>query len=213
MPSPRLPVDTMNAGTDSDSRRRFFDANKQQWFVRVSQGDYYITSDADVVLHTVLGSCISACIRDPVLGVGGMNHFLLPNAENIDLKAGGAEALALRYGNYAMELLINGLLKRGAVRNRLEIKLFGGGNVVKGITGIGHKNADFIEAYLAAESLAVSSHHLRGFAARKVHYSPNSGRARMLLIADDTQRDIFKKEMARSVRVEPTPSGDVELFD
>lgn len=203
----------MNAVSDNDSQRRFFDGNKQKWFVRVSQGDYYITSDSEVVLHTVLGSCISACIRDPVLGVGGMNHFLLPNADNIDMSAGGAEALALRYGNYAMELLINGLLKRGAARDRLEIKLFGGGNVVKGITGIGHKNADFIEGYLAAESLKIASHHLRGFAARKVHYAPSSGKARMLLIADDSQREIFKKEMTRSVRVEETPSGDVELFD
>jgi len=199
--------------SENTGHRRFFDAAKQQWFVRVTQGDYYITSDADVVLHTVLGSCISACIRDPVLGVGGMNHFLLPNADNIDMTAGGAEALALRYGNYAMELLINGLLKRGAQRNRLEIKLFGGANVVKNISGIGHKNAAFIEHFMKEEGLPIASHHLRGFAARKVHYAPNTGRARMMLIADDTQKDVFKTELARSVRVEETKTGDVELFD
>ncbi len=199
--------------SENSSLHRFFDAQKQKWFVRVSQGDYYITSDADVVLHTVLGSCISACIRDPVLGLGGMNHFLLPNAENIDMTAGGAQQLALRYGNYAMELLINGLLKRGAKRDRLEVKLFGGANVVKNISGIGHKNASFIEKFMTDEGLKIASHHLRGFAARKVHYAPSSGRARMLLIADDTQRDVFKSELARSVRVEETKSGEVELFD
>jgi chemotaxis protein CheD len=194
---------------------RFFDANRKQWFVRVTQGNYYITSEDDVVLDTVLGSCIAACIRDPVLGIGGMNHFLLPNAENIDLSTGdaGAEALALRYGNYAMELLVNDLLKRGAKRSRLEIKLFGGANVVRGIRGIGHGNADFVERYVQAEGLNVIARHLRGFEARKVHYMPKTGRARMMLIADGRQEVVFKQEVARAVRVETTKGGDVELFD
>lgn len=193
---------------------RFFDASKKQWFVRVTQGNYFITGEEDVVLDTILGSCVAACIRDPILGIGGMNHFLLPDAENIDLNVGSGQAhLAMRYGNYAMELLVNELLKRGARRNRLEVKLFGGANVVKGIRGIGHKNADFVEKYAKAESLNVVSQHLRGFEARKVHFMPKSGRARMMLITDDRQAVVFRQEAAKSIRVEATPSGDVELFD
>lgn len=196
---------------EEGGKGRYFDAQRQMWIVRVIQGNFHISSDPDVILDTVLGSCIAACIRDPVLKLGGMNHFLLPNSNlSGDTRS---DPLASRYGTYAMELLINGILSRGGQRNRLEVKLFGGGNVVKGITGIGHKNADFIEQFMKDEKLPVSSAHLRGNSARRVEYSPASGRARMLLITGDHTTKIFKEETRHVPRVAETSGGDIELFD
>ena len=103
----------------------------------------YIVTDRDVMLVTVLGSCVSACIRDPLAQVGGMNHFMLPDLEN-----GGVANESARYGSYAMEMLINELLKRGAARNRLECKVFGGGAVLAGFTvsNVGKRNGQFVQA-------------------------------------------------------------------
>ena len=111
------------------------------------------------MLVTVLGSCVSACIRDPVAAVGGMNHFMLPESGGSDW---GAASSGMRYGNVAMERLINDILVRGGLRQRLEIKVFGGGNVMKGTSDIGHRNASFVETYLAAESLPIAAADLRG---------------------------------------------------
>lgn len=130
----------------------------------------YLVIDNDTALVTVLGSCVAACIRDPLLKLGGMNHFLLPDGNVGD----GAPA---RYGSYAMELLINDLLKRGAARNRLEAKVFGGANVLKGFTSnpVGTRNAEFVRRYLDAERIPVIAEDLRGIHPRKVWYFPIPG--------------------------------------
>ena len=196
----------MHASTEQ--RRRYFDAARQGWVVPVLQGDYYMSSDPSVILDTTLGSCVSACVRDTVKRIGGMNHFLLPSSGSGD----GVEGqMSLRYGNYSMEVLINELLKRGARRENLELKLFGGANVVKCISGIGHRNSDFIEQYVRAEGLYVASHHLRGQSARKIQFWPVSGRARMLQIAGE--QSVFEREASRAPQVEVAASGDIELFD
>jgi chemotaxis protein CheD len=114
--------------------RRFFHAGDAVWHVQVTQGDAHVSIDPGEVLTTVLGSCIAACIRDPEAGVGGMNHFLLPDGA-------GADQGALRFGVNAMEILINGLLQRGAQRHRLEAKLFGGASVIAGLSDVGAANA------------------------------------------------------------------------
>ncbi len=191
--------------------KRYFDQQRKAWMVRVVQGNYQVTSDPSVIYHTILGSCISACIRDPQAGVGGMNHFLLPSGESSDAEI--ANGAASRYGTYAMELLVNSILSRGGSRGRLEVKLFGGGNVVKGIAGMGHKNADFIEEFVKLEKLAVASKHLRGDAARRVEYNPFTGKARMLLVSTDATETVYREEIKRSVRVATSPAGDIELFD
>ncbi|MGC2854330.1 chemoreceptor glutamine deamidase CheD [Novispirillum sp. DQ9] len=193
-----------------DGRRRYFDAALGMTVVQVLQGDYYVTTRRDEVLSTVLGSCVAACVRDPLAGCGGMNHFLLPD--------GGGETTAkarLRYGAYAMDQLIQDIIARGGRRDRLEVKVFGGGNVIAGLGAVGHRNADFVESYLANLGLAVAASHLRGTLPRRVVYTPRSGRVRMRELAADVGREIFDRERRRQpVIVASGPaSGAIELFD
>src|SRR4051812_20226367 len=126
--------------------QRFWEPDTHRWTVKILPGEYYVTR-SDEAITTVLGSCISACIRDPVVNVGGMNHFMLPE-DNSVRSPGSNEApmLATRYGSYAMESLINDLLKLGARRGRLEIKIFGGGRVLSAMTDIGARNISFVKS-------------------------------------------------------------------
>lgn len=197
-----LPVD--------DGRRRYFDAGMGMTVVQVMQGDYYVTTRKNEVLSTVLGSCIAACVRDPLVGCGGMNHFLLPEG------AGDTTSKArLRYGSFAMDQLIEDILARGGRRDRLEIKVFGGGNVIAGLGAVGHRNADFVESYLAGIGLAAAASHLRGTAPRRVLYTPRSGRVRMKELAADSGKAIFERERRRApvVVVSRDAPGAIELFD
>ncbi len=146
--------------------------------IHVGQGEHHVTSDRDVVLTTVLGSCVAACVCDPFAGVGGMNHFLLPEG------AGAGTDAGRRYGAYAMELLINDLLKAGARRDRLEAKLFGGGRMFDSLRDVGVANADFAERFLRDEGIRVVSGSLRGVGGRRLHYWPASGRAMQRGVAD-----------------------------
>ena len=127
--------------------------------VHVVQGEHALSDNPSEVLLTVLGSCVAACLWDPVAGVGGMNHFLLPG---VDAKGGQKGLEGMRYGVNAMELLINNLLKRGAARHRLQAKLFGGASVVRGLTDVGGQNAAFAERYLREEGIAYLGGSLGG---------------------------------------------------
>jgi chemotaxis protein CheD len=166
----------------------------------VGQGEYAVTTQSGVVLTTILGSCVSACIRDPVGNVGGMNHFLLPTGESME------RGCSLRYGVNAMELLINALLERGALRSRLEAKLFGGACLIDGISAeIGEQNARFAIRFLETEGVACIGHSLGGARARRVRYWPLSGRASLQVLSP---RDA-------PIPLSPPPAeraGDVELF-
>src|SRR3546814_1960383 len=129
MSSTALRSDSAWAGTESYgaiSGRRYRDRDLGNDAIKILPGEFQVTSE-DIVLVTLLGSCVSACLRDPLAGVGGINHLMLPEAEAL----GSSSA---RYGAYAMAVLINELLKRGARRERLEAKVFGGGKVIKGMT-------------------------------------------------------------------------------
>lgn len=187
----------------------YFDPKFNAHAMKVLPGEYVVT-DRDVMLVTVLGSCVSACIRDPLAGVGGMNHFMLPDLEN-----GGAANESARYGSYAMEVLINELLKRGAARNRLECKVFGGGAVLAGFTvsNVGQRNGQFVQRYLATEGLSVAAQDLYDVCPRRVHYFPLTGRVlvRRLASANDTEvlasESLYRHKLAES----PT-AGSVELF-
>ena len=169
----------------------------------VVQGEYEVADDPDVVLTTVLGSCVACCIHDTALGIGGMNHFLLPDTVN-DLS--GAEHR--RYGVHLMELLLNELYKRGARRERLEVKVFGGANVVPGLTDIGAQNAEFAKRFLASEEISYAGGHTGGDQARRVQFWPASGRARQKLVSSD-QAPV---NTLRAVPSVPVNVGDVELF-
>jgi chemotaxis protein CheD len=144
--------------------------------VHLIQGECRVSADPAVVLATTLGSCVAACIRDPVVGVGGMNHFLLPQSDD-------AEGLvSLRYGAFAMELLVNGLLNAGAKRGRLQAKLFGGGRLYDGLADIGEKNAVFARSFLEREGIAYAGGSVGGARARRIQFWPVSGRVRQLIL-------------------------------
>lgn len=176
--------------------------------VHVVQGEYYVTDDPSIVLTTILGSCVAACMRDPVAGVGGMNHFLLPEG----VAASGAPE-ALRYGVHSMELLVNGLLTRGARRDRIETRLFGGARMVQGLTDIGEKNATFAEDFLRRENLAYLGGSLRGNHGRRVQFWPVAGRMRQMMMGGDEARVFEAERKTAVVPVAPPPdTGTVELF-
>lgn len=144
--------------------------------IKLGPGDHAVSACPDTLLLTVLGSCVAACIRDPAAGVGGMNHFMLP--ESPDGRWGRA-SFSLRYGNFAMARLIGDILRQGGQRRRLEVKLFGAGRIGPDTSGIGERNACYIEHYLKTEGLAPLVSELRGLRARRIAYMPVSGRAFM----------------------------------
>jgi chemotaxis protein CheD len=174
--------------------------------IHVVQGEHAISDDPEAVLTTILGSCVAACMRDAVAGVGGMNHFLLPGGP----KDAEADGDSLRYGVHAMELLVNSLLARGARRDRLEVKLFGGGRLVKGLTDVGASNAKFAEEFLLREKLKHVGGSLRGDSGRRVQYWPVSGRARQVFLGDD--RKAFEAETVTVRAPVAVQTGAVELF-
>jgi chemotaxis protein CheD len=185
--------------------------------VKILPGEYYVTRGAEAI-STVLGSCISACVRDPLKNVGGMNHFMLPE----DASTGPnnwldpAIGLATRYGSYAMESLINDLLKLGATRERLEIKVFGGGRVLSGITDVGARNIAFVRSYLQLEGYRIVAEDLGGTQPRKVVYFPGSGRVKMRRLRPVENRIISHHEqlyLASIGTAAAAAGGDVELFD
>lgn len=173
--------------------------------IHVVQGDQHVERGGKVVLTTILGSCVAACMRDPVAGVGGMNHFLLPHGEGTQ-----ARSESLHAGVHAMELLVNGLLQSGARRDRLEAKLFGGARMIAGLTDIGRRNAEFAESFLAREGITYAGGSLGGMHARRIQYWPATGRARQFMV-ERAEDKIFEAER----RPPPAPvdtSGSVELF-
>jgi chemotaxis protein CheD len=167
----------------------------------VIQGEFHI-ADEDVVMTTILGSCVAACMRDPIARVGGMNHFLLPG------ESGDA---GMRYGVQSMELLVNALLRMGARRERLEVKLFGGAHLIDGLTDVGGQNAAFAERFVRDEGLSFAGGSLRGDRARRIQYWPASGRARQILLAP-TESRVFAAERRRPVAAAVEDSGALELF-
>lgn len=185
------------------------------WTVKILPGEYYV-SCCEEAISTVLGSCVSACVRDPQRGIGGMNHFMLP--EDATLGANDwldpAIGLATRYGSYAMESLINDLLKLGASRARLEIKLFGGGQILAAMTDVGGRNIRFIRNYLAIEGYRVAAEDLGGTQPRKVVYFPLSGRARLRRLRPVENRIISRHEQLYLESLgRHTTGGEVELFE
>lgn len=189
---------------------RYYDTRLGKNVVRILPGDYQVTRD-DVGLVTTLGSCVSACIRDVESGVGGINHFMLPESE-----LNTSNVASARYGSYAMEVLINELLKQGARREHLEAKVFGGANVLSSITtcDVGIRNAEFVRQYLAYEQIPIVAEDLGDVCPRKIVFFPNSGRVlvmrlskalnRVELDAERTyQEDLSKRAVA----------GAVELFE
>jgi chemotaxis protein CheD len=145
--------------------------------LHVIQGSHMVTDDPAVVLTTILGSCVAACLWDPQAGVGGMNHFLLANKPD----SGGA---GYRYGSHAMELLINDLLKMGAIRSRLKAKLFGGAMMQDNFGRIGRENAEFALQFVRDEGFQLESQSLLGTQARRIRFVPTTGTAQQRLVSE-----------------------------
>lgn len=167
----------------------------------VIQGEYRLNETPGEVLATILGSCVAACMCDPALGLGGMNHFLLPGT---DPNARGN----VKYGAHSMEQLINALLRRGAVRSRIEVQLFGGANVLRGLTRIGDSNATFSRQYVRDEGFRLVAEDLGGNRGRRLRFDPSTGRATVDYL-DAVDVDTAPPRPAAPKQVRP---GEVDLF-
>ncbi len=195
----------------SDPGKRVFDQRYGAYLVRVMPGGFYATGKVDELIVTVLGSCVAACIRNPFNGFGGMNHFMLPESTSGDWNG---SSLALRYGNFAMEALINTILKSGCRRQDLEIKMFGGANLTDGPSMVGSKNVEFARDYLAAEGLKISSEDLGGISGRRIHYNPTTGKVQRLLLQTKSQQFISdSEEKYKKIINTNVIDGGIELFD
>jgi chemotaxis protein CheD len=179
---------------------------------KILPGEYYYTPK-DMLIVTVLGSCVSACIRDRVSGLGGMNHFMLPDGGGSDPSS--PVSASARYGTYAMEILINDLLKAGARRENMEAKVFGGGAVLRGFTAInvGERNAAFVINYLKTEKMRVVAEDLNDVFPRKVYFFPRTGKVLVKKLTQTHNDTLAKREQdyASRLKVEPV-GGDIDLF-
>jgi len=178
---------------------------------KILPGEYYYTGK-NMLIVTVLGSCVSACIRDRITGLGGMNHFMLPDGGG---DGGSPVSASMRYGSFAMEILINDLLKAGARREHLEAKVFGGGAVLRGFTAmnVGERNATFVTSFLKTERIPVLASDLNDIYPRKVYFFPKTGRVLVKKLMQTQNDTLAKRELdyAKRLKVEPV-GGDIDLF-
>ncbi len=188
----------------------YYDRTFDRDAAKILPGEYYFTCK-DMLIVTVLGSCVAACIRDRVTGIGGMNHFMLPASGDLDSPV----SASMRYGTYAMEVLINELLKSGARRENLEAKVFGGGNVLAGFTSmnVGQRNAQFVREYLRAENIRVVAEDLNDIHPRKVYFFPRSGKVLVKKLKQLNNNTLVNREQDYANRLENNRvSGAIELF-
>ena len=193
---------------------RYWDRQQETYSAKILPGEFYVTRN-DELIATTLGSCVSACIWDELSGIGGMNHFMLPLTEKQihEVTWGNNLSDATRYGNYAMEHLVNEILKNGGIRSKLKAKVFGGGRVLKTVTDIGDKNARFVIEYLSTEKIPVLAEDLGDIYPRKILFDPRSGRARMKKIKSTHNETIMQRERAYEKSLVQAPvEGDIELF-
>ena len=191
--------------------RRMRDHRFPHEIASILPGEFFVSREP-MIVYTVLGSCISACIRDPIAGVGGMNHFMLPEPTEVAHDSWGEST---RYGSYAMESLINEILKRGGLKSRLEIKLFGAWKIYEGNIDVGAKNAMWVIGYLKSEGLGTVNTDLGDVCPRKVYYFTDSGRVLMKKIERVKNRTILERESEYALRIkqrEQQPVEDVTLF-
>ena len=188
----------------------YFDRTFDCDAAKILPGEYYFTNK-DMLIVTVLGSCVSACIRDRVTGLGGMNHFMLPDGGG----DGSPVSASARYGTYAMEILINDLLKAGAKRENMEAKVFGGGAVLKGFTAInvGERNAAFVLSFLRTEKIRVVAEDLNDVHPRKVYFFPRTGKVLVKKLMQTHNDTLAKREIEYASRLKKAPvGGEIDLF-
>lgn len=189
---------------------RYWDKHTGMSTAKIMPGEFYVTGHNEAIT-TILGSCISACVRDPKAGLGGMNHFMLPisNSASPIQKADAA-----RYGNFAMEQMINDILRNGGTRKNLEVKIFGGGRVMKGMTDVGQKNIEFVKEYIGMEGLKLLAEDVGGSYPRKVMYNPKTGKVKMKKLINQHNNTVEVRDESYFDRItHQKTSGDIELFD
>jgi chemotaxis protein CheD len=193
---------------------RYWDKLHNSFAAKILPGEYYVTLQDEVIV-TVLGSCVSACIRDRIFGIGGMNHFMLPHTQS-DLShhvGAGPSTNASRYGSYAMEMLINDILKHGGRRDNLEVKIFGGGKILQNMTNVGLRNIQFVEEYIRLEGIPLINEDTGDIYPRKVVYHPNSGKVKVKKLRSLHNDTLIKREEEYQHTIEEKPAaGNIELF-
>ncbi len=197
-----------------DHVNRYLDRDHGIVAAKILPGEYYVTAENELIT-TVLGSCISACVRDRESGIGGMNHFMLPETTELKMQQGSNAMIgnATRYGNFAMEHLINTILTNGGKRKNLELKVFGGGKIIPTLSDVGKSNISFILDYIEQEGLLLLSQDLGDIYPRKVIYFPKTGKVGMKKIQDLHNDTIAQRERQYSRNIKDLPvEGDVELF-
>jgi chemotaxis protein CheD len=193
---------------------RYWDQRHDIFAAKIKPGEYYVSVHGEMIA-TVLGSCVSACVRDPVSGIGGMNHFMLP--DNTTHRSGSWANTPVnteaRYGNIAMERLINVIIANGGIRKNLEMKVFGGGKVLNLTTDIGGNNINFVKQYINKEGFNIESEDVGGVYPRKVQYFPLSGRVRVKRLYRMHNETLIKREAEYidSLKHEKL-AGKVDLF-
>ncbi len=191
--------------------RRMKDSRFPSEIAVIMPGEHFVDNHS-LIVYTVLGSCISVCIRDPLMKLGGMNHFMLPAPKGTEGHDSWGESG--RYGSYAMELLVNDILKLGGNKSRFEVKVFGGAKIYEGLTDVGAKNADWITSYLAQEGLKPIKVDIGDVYPRKVYYFTDSGRVLMKKIQKVKNRTILdrEEEYQKTLGHQQDQGGDVTLF-
>ncbi len=194
--------------------RRSWNEHLQAYTARILPGEFYVTRSGEGI-STTLGSCISACIRDNLTGIGGMNHFMLPATDASPEEAWKATNLsaATRYGNYAMEHLINEIMRNGGKRHNLEVKIFGGGRILANMTDVGRRNIQFVRDYLQTEGLKVTAEDVGDVFPRMVIYFPSTGKVRVKRLRSLHSNTIAEMENSYLSHIKEAPvSGEIELF-
>ena len=194
-----------------DTINRYWDRRHNTWAAKILPGEYYVTVNPDEAVATTLGSCVSACIRDKVFGIGGMNHFMLP--AHTEHTSDSWMDSATRYGGYAMEHLINTILANGGNRKNLEVKLTGGGRIIANLSDVGARNIEFVHDFLRTEDLQLLAEDLGDIYPRKVMYYPATGKMKVKKLKSMHNETLIRREEAYQHELDVQPdSGGVELF-
>ncbi|GAA6169119.1 chemoreceptor glutamine deamidase CheD [Sessilibacter corallicola] len=207
------PLDEVIVGFEHVNR--YVDRRENKFIAKILPGEFYVTRSHTELIATTLGSCVSACIWDEENSIGGMNHFMLPlsEVEAHKITWGNVASDATRYGNYAMEHLINEILTHGGIRRNLKAKVFGGGKVLNQGNEVGLRNAEFVLTYLHQENIDLIGEDLGDVYPRKILFNPLTGKARMKKIRELSNNTIVSRERQYSQNIQHEPvEGDIELF-
>lgn len=214
-PAPRPPQPKVVKGFENINR--YWDRRHHYWAAKILPGEFYISRGGELI-STVLGSCISVCIRDKAMGIGGMNHFMLPEEGDFSSDAWGSDPTSrmTRYGNWAIEFLINELIKIGADKRRFEVKVFGGGQVIANMSDVGQRNILFTFNYLQKEGMASVATDVGDAYPRKVIYYPENGKVLVKKLKSRHNNTIVEREEAYMRKLDEdktkSSSNDIELF-